>query len=114
MGKISPKKAVIKDKLGPGYYNDGFYSKHTSKSFTMSKAIRPNVLSQRAIETKGVPGIGAYKDIDIGYRNHLYQKNRTAVFLPYKFQRFADVAAKAKAWVPGPGAYNIGPPEISK
>ena len=66
-----------------------------------------------AVEAKraaNLPGVGAYKEVDAAYRNLVMKRTRVVTVLPYKFQRFADEIANNKKWVPGPGAYNIGPP----
>ena len=41
------------------------------------------------------------------------KKSRTALISSHKLKRFTEDVMKNKAWVPGPGQYNIGPPKTN-
>lgn len=75
------------------------------------KSNAPNSIEQRAINTKFIPGVGFYKNIDNAYTQHIViPKERAAQISKSAFSRYSDIAAKSKSWVPGPGAYDILPP----
>jgi hypothetical protein len=68
------------------------------------------MIHQRHNSNKFVPGVGAYKDIDLAY-NHFIIKERTsnAIISKTQFKRYPDHVASTKSWVPGPGSYEIIP-----
>ena len=61
-----------------------------------------------------MPGVGAYKDVDLAYtHNIIKEKSKTVVISKTVFKRYTEEVAKTKSWVPGPGAYQTFP-EIKK
>ena len=114
--KPKPAKTKPKSKLGPGVYYDGIVlsKKHvlkTSNSFTVPKSQRVSEVFKRAEKSRKFACVGSYKDVDLAYKNSIVlKKNRIPTFFPYEFPRFTEEIARRRSWVPGPGSYNIGPP----
>ena len=114
MGKSHSARMLKRDKVGPGSYHDGVLaSQHlvrpTAQRPFMPKAKSSHVIVETAQRMKYVPGVGTYKDLEKATKS-VEKKPRLAGIFPYKTQRFTDQVVKSKKWVPGPGAYEIGPP----
>lgn len=116
--KYYPKKVVKVEKeiVGPGYLKDleASYNLKSLRKKTpdpaQSKQKRDSYFHVRAQSTRYVPGVGAYKDTDRAFHNHIvWHKDRTPHISKYNFTRFTESVAKDKQWVPGPGSYNIIP-----
>ena len=120
MGKPSTSKPQNRKQVGPGAYYDGVIKskKHTmktSQSFSVPKSNPTSVFYEKAKQTKMVPGVGSYKDVELAYaKNIVHRRDRITTFFPYQLTRFSEAAAKNKSWVPGPGSYNTGEPERTK
>jgi len=110
--KKTPKEAV-----GPGKYTDGLdkaykktHSSSVSHSFSKSKE-KSGSIYEKVNQTKFVPGVGAYKDVEKAFSGyHVVKRSRATVILPYKAKGFTDDIVKRSKETPGPGAYYVGPP----
>lgn len=110
------EKPIKKSNNGPGKYTDGIEKAYKNilnspiiHSFSRSNS--PSPISKHAEITKFVPGVGSYTNLERAYTRHqVIKKERTTLILPYKIKGFADDLIKHAKEVPGPGAYEIGPP----
>jgi hypothetical protein len=106
-----------KKEIGPGTYADGVSKSYklitkSTVSHSFSRSNSPSPLYQRAYDTKEIPGVGFYQDVEKVYTNNrILKKNRTPVILPYKHKGFLDIEIQKAKGVPGVGAYHIGPPK---
>ena len=92
MGKSPQKKKEEKVKVGPGFYHDGILSsarliQKSSSAFTLGKGKTSHTITERAHQTKEVPGAGAYKGVVDGFK-FTEKKGRLAGIFPYKYSRF--------------------------
>ena len=116
MGKSKTQKALKKEKVGPGTYHDGLMKSQTlvrpcSQRQSIPRATTNHALAASAKTAKLVPGVGSYKGLEKATK-FVQSKGRLASIYPYKTSRFTEQLVKSKKWVPGPGAYNIGPPTV--
>jgi hypothetical protein len=102
--------------MGPGKYEDGVKKglklvMNNSISHAFSRSNSPSVIMKRAEDTKNVPAVGSYKNLDCVYKSErIYRNDRSVIILPYKHKGFAYDEIQRSKDTPGPGAYNIGPP----
>ncbi|CAG9322919.1 unnamed protein product [Blepharisma stoltei] len=101
---------------GPGKYSIDKPIKFVTEReplYSFPKDHPPNAIELKGHQTKGFPGVGAYKEIDNGYKA-ITKKGLTARIFPYKVTRMTDAHIKSKQWVPGPGAYDWPPNKLDK
>lgn len=101
---------------GPGKYsiaNSLIAVTNRQPNYSFPKDNPQNVIGLKAHQTKNMPGVGAYKDIDGGYKM-IIKKGLTAKIFPYKVIRSTEAHIKSKNWVPGPGAYDWPPQKTFK
>ena len=114
--KSQEKISKEKQKVGPGYYETvdkaKFSTLPNSKKYSFPKAKSPDAISLTAFYTKGFPGVGkypnAYNSTSLAY---LVSKSDKKIIHPYKTRRYLEDVIKLGSTVPGPGAYEIGPPK---
>lgn len=119
--KPVPSKKVPKEAIGPGKYQDGLdkaykktHSASVCHSFSKCKDTSGSIY-EKVNQTKFVPGVGAYKDVEKAFSGyHVVKRPRATVILPYKAKGFTDDIVKRSKETPGPGAYYVGPPIKSK
>ena len=100
--------------VGPGYLAglEKSYFRESNKarapaiSFPRSK--EPRTIGLRHRNDRSVPGVGSYVGVDLAYsRNVVKQKSRSTFISRSSLNRYTEQCAKLKAWVPGPGSYNL-------
>lgn len=119
--KPATAKVSNKDDVGPGKYADGLdkaykktHSTSVSHSFTKCRDTTGSIYS-KVDQTKFVPGVGAYKDVEKAFSGyHVLKRPRAAIIFPYKAKGFTDDLVKRSRETPGPGAYYVGPPQKKK
>lgn len=109
-----------KDNIGPGQYHDTISSVlkkqiyKSSKTFVIPKEKRVPFTQTASKRTQNNPGAGAYS---VTYNTIFFQAEKSKK-TPEMQQvtkknnnvlRFTESAVKSKAWVPGPGSYELGP-----
>ena len=103
-------KREKKEEVGPGKYSEGI-EKALSKTLNSSpKYSFPKSKTAKNTGRLLTPGVGTYKDSDLGFFKNMVKKNRATVIFPYKIKGFTETVVKNAKLTPGPGAYNIGPP----
>lgn len=90
-----------------------YYVMERSKSITFDKAKRTTGLERLVNEKKDIPEAGRYKNTIPAYKKFVETKGRLATIYNYKFTRVTEIVMKEKMKIPGPGAYDIGPPPES-
>ena len=102
-----------KSNVGPGqgYENiEVAFSKQILKrtgNFSVPKGKRLSFTAQKALQKQNIPGVGQYEGVY--YYNSISQKSiKIRPFLKiYNIKRFTNQIMREKAWVPGPGAYEL-------
>ena len=107
MGKVKSVQQLKNQRGGPGAYYDGLVSAQKLVQPSPQRYSMPK--SQRQLSGAPLsPGVGSYPGLAAAAKT-LQSKSRQAIIFPYKTSRFTEDVAQSKRWVPGPGAYNIGP-----
>jgi hypothetical protein len=103
--KSKPEKAEV----GPGKYSEGIEKAMVKVMTSTPKFSFPKSKSPK-MPSRGGPGVGTYRDVDVGFFKHVAKRNRVAVITPYKIKGYTETIIKNAEKIPGPGAYNIIPP----
>lgn len=82
---------------------------NNSPNYTFSRSKTPSLYEIRALQSKAIPGVGAYKESDNAYMKFSLKKQRTPIIMPYKIRRFTETVIANSKNSPGPGSYNIIP-----
>ena len=117
--KPNPEKEDSNARVGPGSYNPdkSMISQVLNKTqiYTIPKQKKIDTISMKILQNKFVPGVGSYPGMSKSFTIEHNMDKKKPIINPYKFLRFSESTSKLKAWVPGPGSYNIGPlPKIYK
>ena len=77
--------------------------------YTISKAKKTSHFSEKALKNNFVPGAGSYAESE---KHNTILKNiekKHSLMSKTSISRFSETIGKSKAWIPGPGAYELGP-----
>lgn len=116
--KPKPEKKKAKEDVGPGCY-ENFLS---AKNFTLPSSFRFSIPKSKSSSTKDLksktargvlPGVGQYSDIyfKMSLGGTAQKLSKTGKGPISKTKRYLDDIIRLGKTVPGPGAYDIGPPK---
>lgn len=117
-GKAKKEIIVKNNLLGPGSYKNASkaatLTKSASAKFSFGKSNPPSAIELPAYYTKNFPGVGKYSDAYQLTSIGNIKKAGKKITKTGESKRYLDGIIKLAATLPGPGAYNLGPPPFEK